>query len=117
MTPARDQPEALLPLKPLEFSILVALGEEERYGYDIVKRVSESSAGAVKLAPGNLYAVLDRLIGSRLIAEAARIDPEDERRRYYRITPWGRRVLEAEAARLRAVLRTAEGLVSEGGVR
>jgi DNA-binding PadR family transcriptional regulator len=111
------KPTELLPLKPLELSILTALGEAERYGYDIVKRISERSAGAVKLAPGNLYSVLDRLIGAGLIQETRRADEEDERRRYYGITALGRRVLAAEAARLREVLRTLDALAHPGRAR
>lgn len=111
------RPDDLLPLKPLEFSILVALEEDERYGYDIVRRIAERSGGAVRLAPGNLYAVLDRLIDGGLIRQTARIDAEDERRRYYATTALGRRVLTAEAARLRDVLRTVDGLALEGRSR
>lgn len=109
-----------LPLKPLDFSILLVLSQEESYGYELVQRIAERSAGAVRLAPGNLYPVLDRLIEARLIREAERKRrPDgDSRRRYYRITPFGRRVAEAEAARLQAVMSTAESLdllPSEGG--
>jgi DNA-binding PadR family transcriptional regulator len=111
------EPAELLPLKPIELSVLTALSEEERYGYDIVKRIAESSAGAVKLAPGNLYSVLDRLIGAGLIQETRRADTEDERRRYYGVTALGRRVLVAEAARLRELLRTVEGLAPAGRLR
>lgn len=108
-------PNERVPLKPLELSILVALAEGERYGYDIVKRIGERSGGAVKLAPGNLYAVLDRLITSGLIEQTDRVDDVDERRRYYVATDEGRRVLAGEAARLRDVLRTVEGLALERG--
>lgn len=101
---------ALLPLKPLELSILLALEEDERYGYDIVKRIAERSGGSVRLAPGNLYAVLDRLIAHGLIEQTARVDAEDERRRYYVTTGLGRQVMKAEADRLREVLRTVDGL-------
>lgn len=105
-----DDPTELLPLKPLEFSILVALSEEERYGYALSKRLAEDALGAIALAPGNLYQVLDRMIERGLIEERDRTDPEDGRRRWYGVTPWGRRVAAAEAARLRAVVRTADGL-------
>lgn len=109
--------DQLLPLKPLELSILIALEEEDRYGYDIVRRIAERSGGAVNLAPGNLYAVLDRMIMTGLIRQTTRVDVEDERRRYYATTPLGRRVLAAEAARLREVLRTVDGLALEGRSR
>lgn len=109
--------DQLLPLRPLEFSILVALEEEERYGYDIVKRIGERSGGALKLAPGNLYGVLDRLLEAGLIEQTERVDEEDERRRYYATTRLGRRVLVAEAARLKEVLQTVDALVPQGRAR
>jgi DNA-binding PadR family transcriptional regulator len=107
---AAPDPLALLPLRPLEFSILLALAEEDRYGYDIVKRIAERSGGSVRLAPGNLYQVLDRLIVSGLIETRLRLDQQDERRRYYGITPFGQRVVAAEAARLEEVMRTVHDL-------
>jgi DNA-binding PadR family transcriptional regulator len=107
----------MLPLKPLELSILIALEEDERYGYDIVRRIGERSGGAVRLAPGNLYSVLDRMISAGLIRQTARQDAEDERRRYYATTALGRRVLQAEVARLRAVLRTVDELALGGRIR
>lgn len=107
----------MLPLKPLELSILIALEEDERYGYDIVRRIGERSGGSVRLAPGNLYSVLDRMIAAGLIRQTAREDAEDERRRYYATTALGRRVLLAEVARLRDVLRTVDELALGGRVR
>lgn len=104
------EPHDLLPLRPLEFSILLALAETDRYGYDIVKRIAERSGGGVKLAPGNLYQVLDRLMAEGLIESKRRRDRADERRRYYGITAFGRRVVAAEAARLEELMRTARGL-------
>lgn len=106
-------PDALLPLKPLEFSILLVLAKEESYGYGIVKSIADREAGGLDLAPGNLYHVLDRMIADALIREAERRerpDDADGRRRYYAITPFGRRVARAEARRLRAVVGTAEAL-------
>ena len=110
MTPRSTDIDALLPLRPLEFSILIALSEEDRYGYDIVKRIAERSGGSVRLAPGNLYQVLDRMIEAGLIEMKRRRDRADERRRYYGITALGRRVARAEAGRLEELLRTARGL-------
>lgn len=108
--PKTDDPLSLLPLRPLEFSILVALAEDDRYGYDIVKRIAERSGGSVRLAPGNLYQVLDRMIEGGLIEAKRRRDRGDERRRYYGITALGRRAARAEAARLDELLHTARGL-------
>jgi DNA-binding PadR family transcriptional regulator len=103
-----DAVRAMLPLKPLEFSILVALAEEASYGYGIVKRIGERSGGSVKLAPGNLYQVLDRLIGAGLIEPVEVAD--EERRRWYGLTRFGRRVAAAEARRLRELMETVEAL-------
>lgn len=120
-SPDPPAPETLLPLKALEFSILLVLAREESYGYGIVQAISDRDAGGLELAPGNLYHVLDRMIGQGLIREAERRerpDDADSRRRYYAITPFGRQVARAEAERLRAVLGTAESLellAGEGG--
>ena len=106
---ARDPGEEL-PLSPLDFSVLLVLAEEASYGYGIVKAIADRSAGSVRLAPGNLYQVLDRLLERSWIREA---DPDelpdaaDGRRRYYAITEVGRAVAAAEARRLQAMLPTA----------
>lgn len=104
--------EEHLPLKPLDFSILLVLSREESYGYGIVQQIAQRSVGGVRLAPGNLYQVLDRMIEASLVREAERKNRADGdgRRRYYAITPFGRRVAEAEAARLKAVMGTVEAL-------
>jgi DNA-binding PadR family transcriptional regulator len=101
-------PADLLPLKPLEFSILLALAEDDLHGYGIAKRISDRDVGGVDLAPGNLYAVLDRLIGLDLI-EAMR-KRAGERKREYRITSFGREVAAAEAVRLQVLVGTAKRL-------
>ncbi|MGH7576794.1 MAG: PadR family transcriptional regulator [Longimicrobiales bacterium] len=103
-----DEARARLPLRPLEFAILLALAEEDLHGYGIAKRIAEREMGAVTLAPGNLYGVLDRLIADGLIER--RRAGRESRRRAYRITPFGRRVAALEAARLSAVVRTAKRL-------
>lgn len=99
-----------LPLRPLEFSILIALAEQERHGYGIVKRIAERSGGGVRLAPGNLYQVLDRLVDGGLIEERPAKKRAAGRRRYYGITAEGRRVAAAEGARLKALVRTVDRL-------
>lgn len=103
-------PRSLLPLKPLEFSVLLALAEEELHGYGIVKRIGDHSGGSVQVAPGNLYQVLDRMIGTGLVERVRRRDADDLRRRYYGITSLGRQVVVAEAARLRELLRRVDRL-------
>ena len=103
-------PESLLPLTPATFQILMALVDGERHGYAIMKEVEERTDGGVRLGPGTLYGSLKRLLESGLVDEGAeRSDPDmgDERRRYYRITPFGLSVARAEANRMDAVVRTA----------
>jgi DNA-binding PadR family transcriptional regulator len=107
---ARD-PEDFLPLAPLPFSILVALLEGDLHGYGIARRIADRDAGAVTLAPGNLYAALDRLISAGLAEPLpSRSLKRDGRRREYRITPLGRDVARLEAGRLQALVRTARRL-------
>ncbi len=97
-----------LPLKPIDFELLLALSSEDRHGYGLVQAVPARTGGLVELDPGNLYRVVKRLLADGLVAEAGHRDAADtggERRRYYRLTPLGGRVLAAEIARLRDVLR------------
>jgi len=103
-------PDSLLPLPPATFHILLALGEEDRHGYAIIQEVAARTAGAVSLGAGTLYRSIQRMLDQRLIVEIQdRPAPEldDERRRYYRITPFGREVARAEAQRLSALVRLA----------
>lgn len=98
------------PLTPAVFHILLALAEGERHGYAIMRDVAAQSGGRMRLGPGTLYGSLRRLLEDGLITEAeSRPDPalDDERRRYYRLTPEGRRVAGAEAARLDDLARAA----------
>lgn len=101
-----------LPLRPIDFAVLLVLAEREDYGYGIVKRVAEPEAGGIRLAPSNLYAVLDRMLSSGLVEESDTTDEEDRagRRCYYRITSLGNAVARAEASRLAAVVSTARRL-------
>ena len=109
---------AFLPLKPLETGVLLVLAEREDYGYGIVKRLAEESAGGIRLAPSNLYYVLDRMLTAGLVAErlmAERTDPHasaevGRRGAYYRITALGRATLAAEARRLTMVVSAARRL-------
>src|SRR5688572_18069875 len=107
---AARSPEAYLPLPPATFHILLALVEDERHGYAIMKEVAERSEGAVRLGPGTLYGALKRLLEAGLVEEGGeRAGPDmgDERRRYYRLTELGLSVARAEARRLEAVVRAA----------
>ena len=103
-------PEALLPLKPVVFQVLLSLSDGERHGYAIVQDIAERSSARLQLEPGNLYRVLQSMLDDGLIEESDRRpapDRDDERRRYYRITPFGRRVASAEAARLSDIVADA----------
>src|ERR1700727_3803531 len=99
MGPAGDA-RAFLPLSSSAFYILLALAAEERHGYDIAREVEEATDGSVRLGPGTLYRLIKQMVVDGWIGEVDRLDSDDPRRRYYRLTPWGRRIARAEAARL-----------------
>jgi DNA-binding PadR family transcriptional regulator len=102
--------DALLPLPPVTFHILVALADEDRHGYAIMQDVTSRTGGALKLGAGTLYRSVQRMLEQGLVVEInSRPAPEldDERRRYYRITPFGRTVAKAEARRLAQMLKLA----------
>jgi DNA-binding PadR family transcriptional regulator len=106
-------PRRFLPLKPVELQLLLALAEGERHGYGLVQAIAERTDGIITLEPGNLYRVIKRLLADGLVAESDRravAELDDERRRYYRITALGGRVLAEEVRRL-------EALVSSPAVR
>src|SRR5438552_294992 len=90
-------------MRSIEFHILLALAGEERHGYAILQEIAALTDGELELEPGTLYRALHRMLRDGWVVESARrpaADVDDERRRYYRITPAGRRVASAEAARL-----------------
>lgn len=102
MTSTR-RPEQLLPLTPAMFHIMLALVDGEQHGYAIMQTVDQLTNGQMKLVPGTLYRSIKKLLDDGLIAEVEdRPDPDldDERRRYYRLTPFGQRVAAAEVRRL-----------------
>jgi DNA-binding PadR family transcriptional regulator len=108
-TPSPD-PRSLLPLTPLAFQVLLALADEDRHGYGIIREVDVRTDGLIRLRSGSLYTLLQRLLDEHLIVESEdRPDPEDDdhRRRYYRVTDLGRRVLTAEARRLESAVGEA----------
>jgi DNA-binding PadR family transcriptional regulator len=113
MASSRNAPIATPPLPPLPpatFLILLALVDDERHGYAIMREAAERSDGTVRLGPGTLYGTLKRLLDAGLVEESdERADPEmgDERRRYYRITELGMAAARAEARRLDRVVRAA----------
>ena len=103
-------PTPLLPLPPATFHILLALSDVDRHGYGIIQDVSARTNGELKLSAGTLYRSIQRMLEQGLIAETAdRPEPEldDERRRYYRITPFGQDVARAEARRLVGLVELA----------
>ena len=103
--------ESFLPLPPATFHILMAVAEEDRHGYAIIKDVAARTDGELKLSAGTLYRSIQRMLEQGLLVETGeRPAPEqdDERRRYYRITPFGRRVAQAEAVRMRELVEMAE---------
>lgn len=103
-----ETPDRYLPLPPAALHILLALAGEERHGYGIMQEVSRQSEGRYKLGPGTLYDNLQRLLAQAIVAEAASpIADDDPRRRYYRLTPLGRRVLSAEIDRLERLVLDA----------
>lgn len=109
MAATEDDPTAFLPLSPPVFHVMVALADGDRHGYAIIKDVVERTAGAQRLGAGTLYAILKRLLDDRLIAEVQGVHSEtdDQRRRYYRLTPLGRRVARAEVDRLEQAVTSA----------
>ena len=95
------------PLTPAMFQILLALAENEKHGYAILKDVEEATAGEVRLSTGTLYGIIKRLLSDGLIRETAGTAGEDERRRFYELTAFGQDVARAEAARLAQTLALA----------
>jgi len=103
-------PASLLPLPPATFHILLAVADEDRHGYAIIQDVAARTNGELKLSAGTLYRSIQRMLEQGLLVEPRERpepDVDDERRRYYRITPFGRAVAEAEARRLAQLVRMA----------
>jgi DNA-binding PadR family transcriptional regulator len=110
-----------MPLRPVEFHILVTLAAEERHGYAIIQEASRLTGGELRLEPGTLYRALHRMLKDGWVAECGRRpvprqsrpgdrgprSEHDERRRYYRLTPLGRRIAAAEAERLSHLVTAA----------
>ena len=102
--------DSLLPLAPAVVHILMALADDDRHGYGIIQEVLSRTDGDVRLSPGTLYRSIQRMLDDDLIVEInERPAPEldDERRRYYRVTAFGRAVARAEANRLHELVRLA----------
>jgi DNA-binding PadR family transcriptional regulator len=105
-----ERVERFLPLTPAAFAILLALAGGEKHGYAIMQEIAASSEGALRVGPGTLYHSIKQLLTSGIIEESGdRPDPalDDQRRRYYRLTAFGRRLVQAEATRLARLVRQA----------
>ena len=111
--PRDPEPSDLLPLTPQVFQILLALAAGDQHGYAIMQEVAARSGGKLRLSPGTLYGCIKRMLEQGVIVELSdrerpRGPEDDERRRYYRLTPFGRKVARAEAARLADSLEQAK---------
>lgn len=116
MPPKKDEPSDFLPLHKDTFDILVSLSDRDRHGYSIMQDIAARTGGRHRLSPSTLYTAMRRMLEDGLVEELEeRPDPEhdDERRRYYRITRFGRKVALSEARRLERLLADARatGLV------
>ncbi len=110
MSAAQNNTEPLGPLTPAMFHMLLALAGDDLHGYAILKEVELRTGGKVRLSTGTLYGIIKRLLNAGLIVELRSRPAEsedDERRRYYRLTPQGRQVATAEAERMDEILSVA----------
>ena len=108
MPVTHDSPEAHLPLRPVELLLLTMLTAGNRHGYGLRQDILDHTGGKIELEAGSLYRHIRRLEDAKLVAQAAAPADEDERRIYYRLTPFGQKVLAAELVRLRSLVRLAE---------
>jgi len=110
MRTKETRPSEFLPLTPAVLHILLALADGDQHGYAIAQAVEELTGGTVRMGPGTLYGSIGRMVASGLIEESSRPrsrTSDDDRRRFYRMTPLGRRVLESETDRLVRVVALA----------
>jgi DNA-binding PadR family transcriptional regulator len=110
MANTKQTVDDLLPLAAAVFHILLSLAEGERHGYALKREISARTGGRLNLGAGVLYGSISKMLAQGLIEESderpdAHLD--DERRRYYRVTPLGRKVAQAEAARMRELVQLA----------
>ncbi|UCG86073.1 MAG: helix-turn-helix transcriptional regulator [Gemmatimonadota bacterium] len=110
MNTERRSPDSFLPLRPVEFEVLLVLAGGDHHGYAIIQQTDERTEGKLRLETGTLYRALRRLSSSGLVKPASKRpapDLDDERRRYFSITQLGRKVAEAEARRLARLVDAA----------
>ena len=120
MTQTQANPTQFLPLTPAVFHILLVLADEDRHGYDIMREIASATDGKIQMGPGTLYGTIKRMLQAGLIVEIdERPDPalDDSRRRYYRLSDLGQRVLAAEVERLARLVAIArrKDLLSHAG--
>ena len=106
----RRDPAPYLPLTPAAFHVLLTLADGARHGYSIMKDVEERTGGEVRLSTGTLYGLIKRFLDDELIIEMPAEDDGNERRRPYKLTPFGRQVARAEAQRLEQLVAAARGV-------
>ena len=106
----RRDPAPYLPLTPAAFHVLLALADGPKHGYAILKDVTDRTEGEVRLSTGTLYGLIKRFLDDELIVELAPAADDDERRRPYKLTPLGRDVAAAEAARLERLVGAARAV-------
>lgn len=106
----RRDPLLFLPLTPAAFHVLLALADGPRHGYSILKEVEERTGGEVRLSTGTLYGLIKRFLDDELIVELPAEEDGNERRRPYKLTPFGRQVARAEAVRLEQLVSAARGV-------
>jgi DNA-binding PadR family transcriptional regulator len=110
--------DALLPLPPATFHILMALADDQRHGYAVIQDIAMRTSGRLRMSAGTLYRSIQRMQEQGLIVETNRRpnpDEDDERRRYYQLTAFGNAVARAEARRLADLVKLARarGIVPE----
>jgi len=110
MTTIKRDPSPYLPLTPAAFHVLLALADGAKHGYLILKEVEERTGGDVRLSTGTLYGLIKRFLDDELIVELPPEDDGNERRRPYKLTPFGRQVARAEATRLEQLVSAARGV-------
>lgn len=120
MSEPTGNPNELVPLPASQHHILLALADGEKHGYAVMREVDRMTNGDVTMGPGTLYGTIKRMLAAGLVEETdERPDPEldDERRRYYRVTGFGARVLDAETERLERLVATAHEKRTSGASR
>lgn len=115
--PRGPEPSSFLPLTHLVYHLLLALAEEPGHAYALVQRIRDNSGGSIDPGTGSFYSIIRQTVDNALITDAPGNTGEDARRRVYALTPLGRRVLEAEAARLEAQLAATRRSLGFAGRR